>query len=213
MDKGSKADALKHWRMEAPYYAFDAGGLRFVVLDLNTLRRGDAYEPYANANFYDDSYERNWCDPKQLEWLDAELRSSKRPTVIFSHQPIGLSTRGTWLPRSQRAILEVIEGACKDDGAGRDRLHERPPPRRSRAPREGAVLPERELASYHWSQGMRPYANPLFAFVTIEPEGRLRVEGERSTFVDGHPWDAGLSREVDGVTASISDRAVVLRRG
>ena len=214
MDLGTKAQTMKHWGIEKPYYAFDAGPLRFVVLDLNTLRRGTAYEPYGNANFYAEGIERNWCDPAQLEWLDAQLRTVKRPTIIFSHQPIGLSTRGTWLPRQQRAILEVIDGARANPEAAdvlacmSGHLH------LDFAQRvKGIYCLSVNSASYHWSGGMRPYADPLFAFVTIDGEGRLLIEGQRSSFTEGHPWANGQSRDLEGVTASISDRAVLLGRG
>jgi 3',5'-cyclic AMP phosphodiesterase CpdA len=71
-----RAMALDQLRMEKPYYAFDAGGWHFVMLDSMT-RRGFSYTGYFGA--------------EQTEWLKADLSAAsaaKKHTVVFSHIPI-----------------------------------------------------------------------------------------------------------------------------
>jgi len=69
-----KAMALDRLGLNQGYYAFDAGGWKFIVLD-NIARRGGGY--YGEL------------DAEQTEWLKAELQANKdKPVVVFSHIPI-----------------------------------------------------------------------------------------------------------------------------
>jgi 3',5'-cyclic AMP phosphodiesterase CpdA len=70
-----KAMALEQLRMKAPYYAFDAGNWHFIILD-STARRELDYVAQ--------------LDPKQLEWLKAELAATPKDKhiCIVSHIPI-----------------------------------------------------------------------------------------------------------------------------
>ncbi|HOW69983.1 MAG TPA: metallophosphoesterase [Phycisphaerae bacterium] len=62
------------------YYSFDLGGFHFVVLDPCFRHDG---QPYGNKN-------SEWTDsnipPTELEWLEADLTATRRPTVVFVHQ-------------------------------------------------------------------------------------------------------------------------------
>ena len=76
MDKDTKASIQKFWGMEKRYYDFDQNGWKFIVLDMNHLKKGDEYIPYGNANFYVDASMRTWADPEQLTWLNKTLAES-----------------------------------------------------------------------------------------------------------------------------------------
>lgn len=62
------------------YYAFDVGGVRFVVLDACCRKDG---VDYGRQNY-------DWTDTfipeKQAAWLAGELRRGKGPVVVFVHQ-------------------------------------------------------------------------------------------------------------------------------
>lgn len=67
------------------YYAFDKGGIRFIVLDANFRADGQAYD---KGNY-------TWTDanipPEELAWLGQQLAAAKgRPVVVFCHQLLGL---------------------------------------------------------------------------------------------------------------------------
>lgn len=49
-----------------------------------------------------------------------------------------------------------------------------------------------------------PYGTPLFAVVTVKPEGELLIEGRTANFVPPTPCELG--RDGEGITAGIIDR-------
>jgi alkaline phosphatase len=66
-------------------HSFDRGDFHFVVLD--ACFRNDG-EPYGRKN-------SKWNDANipaaELEWLQADLRSTDRKTVVFAHQRLDVS--------------------------------------------------------------------------------------------------------------------------
>lgn len=62
------------------YYSFDVRGFHFMVLDACFRKDG---QPYGNRN-------SEWTDANiprtELEWLEADLAATRRPTVVFVHQ-------------------------------------------------------------------------------------------------------------------------------
>lgn len=207
MDLGTKAEIMAQWGMPARYGAYDVGAFRFVVLDLNNLRRGGAIVPYANGNYFEDGVTCDWADPEQLAWLAAELRRGAKPTILLSHQPLGFGTPGKPLPEPQTEVLRVVVGARGANPAGAvvaclsghlhlDRFEAY----------EGIPCLSVNSASYFWHQGMHPYRDPLFAFLELDPAGELRLIGRKGAFANAPP-------KVDtvGMSASISNRQVALR--
>ena len=204
MDKGSKSDVLRFWGMPDRWYSFDVGDVHCVVLDLNHLRDGDDRLDYDHANFYVAAERRAWAHPDQLDWLAADLKATRRPTLVFSHQPLGLHSSRE-LPPQQREVLDCIVRA-RDEGTPVlacicGHLHVD----RHRSDR-GIHSVCINSASYHWAEGMHPYQEPLFAFLSVEADGTLEIEGRMSAFSGKHPRDLGLRQGVEGVEARISDR-------
>lgn len=179
MDKDTKAEIQKFWGMKSRYYHFEQNGWRFVVLDMNHLKKGDKYIPYGNANFYVDASLRTWADPAQLIWLDETLASSPLPVIIYTHQPIGHRPDSP----QQRPILDII----KKHTTSRDR------------PKTRAVICGHQhedwhlkldgvhhvcinSASYLWKDGKPwPYTDALFTFMEIR-DGSLAFAGMNTTW-------------------------------
>lgn len=175
MDTCTKEQAMSAWGMPARYGAREFGGWRFITLDLNNIRDGVTSNPYAHANFYIDGAKRAWADPEQLAWL-RETLADEKPTIVLSHQPIGLWEPGADAPPQQREILDILApggrpvaglAACLCGHLHIDRLERH----------AGIPCWCVNSASYHWHEGMVPYDRALFAFVTLDPAGRMTVEG------------------------------------
>jgi predicted phosphodiesterase len=207
MDKCDKAAAMSMWGMKRRYGAYEFGGYRFVVLDLNHYKKNGKLEAYANGNYFTDNATHNWADPEQLEWLAAELRRSKKPVIVLSHQPLGFAAAGKPLGAEQVEVLKVITEAAKDNPKGAvaaclcghmhiDRLEMH----------EGIPCYCVNSASYFWHGGMQPYTKPLFAFIEIA-DGRMAIEGVAGEFVKPPP---AASDSVPGRSASIESRRIVL---
>lgn len=85
VDTLTKAEFLGGVEQKESYYSFDRGDFHFVVLD--ACFRNDG-EPYGRKN-------SKWNDANipaaELEWLQADLRSNDRKTVVFAHQRLDVS--------------------------------------------------------------------------------------------------------------------------
>ena len=85
VDTLKKKEFLSSVEREKSYYSFDRGGIHFVVLD--SCFRSDG-EPYGRKNF-------KWTDANipaaELEWLEADLKSTKLPVIVFAHQRLDVS--------------------------------------------------------------------------------------------------------------------------
>lgn len=179
MDKDTKAEIQRFWGMEKRYYHFEQNGWRFVVLDMNHLKKGDEYIPYGNANFYVDPSMRTWADQEQLAWLDKALAESTLPVLVYTHQPIGNRPDSP----QQRPLLKIIK------------KHTSKPDR----PKVRAVICGHEhedwhrevdgvhhicinSASYLWKDKRPwPYKDSLFTFMEIK-DGKLTLSGAKTTW-------------------------------
>jgi len=85
VDMLTKAEFLAGVEQKESYYSFDRGNFHFVVLD--ACFRSDG-EPYGRKN-------SKWNDakipPAELEWLEADLKSSTKKTIVFAHQRLDVS--------------------------------------------------------------------------------------------------------------------------
>ncbi len=86
VDTLTKAEFLGGVEQEHSYYSFDRGEFHFVVLD--ACFRNDG-EPYGRKN-------SKWNDANipttEVEWLQADLKSTRKKTVVFAHQRLDVST-------------------------------------------------------------------------------------------------------------------------
>lgn len=203
MDKVDKDGAIRYFGMQSRYYSRVIGGYRFVVLDLNHFKKDGKLVSYANGNYFTDNATHNWADPEQLKWLAEELRRSRQPVILISHQPLGFAEPGQPMPPEQVEVLDVVSKAAKLNPRGAvvvslfghlhvDRLEHY----------EGLPCCCINSASYFWYNGMQAYTNPLFSFMEIA-DGELRIHGASGEFVKPPPK---ASDTVIGRSASISDR-------
>jgi alkaline phosphatase len=101
VDTLTKEEFLGGVERERSYYSFDRGGFHFVVLD--SCFRSDG-EPYGRKSSH-------WTDanvpPAEIEWLQADLKQTKRPTVVFAHQRLDVSNNhGVKNAPEVRKVLE-----------------------------------------------------------------------------------------------------------
>lgn len=97
----TKQEFLGEVAQERSYYAFDRGGVHFIVLD--SCYRSDG-APYGRNNSH-------WTDANipaaELEWLQADLASSDQPTIVFAHQRLDIShDHGV---KNNAAVRDVFE--------------------------------------------------------------------------------------------------------
>ncbi|MBX3120524.1 MAG: metallophosphoesterase [Fimbriimonadaceae bacterium] len=210
MDKCDKDAAMKYWGMKSRYGSHLIGGYRFVVLDLNHFKKDSKLNAYANGNYFTDNATHNWADPEQLDWLAKELRSSKEPVILLSHQPLGFPNADGKLPPEQVEVLDIVTKTAKDNPKGAvaacifghlhvDRLEHH----------EGIPCYCQNSASYFWYGGMNAYTKPLYSFMEVTPEGMLKIEGTSGTFAKEPPDE---SDAIIGRSGSIADRSIPLIR-
>lgn len=103
VDTLTKEEFLGQVGQKASYYSFDQGGFHFVVLD--SCFRSDG-EPYGRRNF-------KWTDPnvpaKELAWLEADLKASKRKAIVFAHQRLDVNNNHA--VKNAAAVRKVLEAS------------------------------------------------------------------------------------------------------
>ena len=218
-DGGFDAEAVRQfWGIESTTYAFEHGGVRFLVLDGND-RHADAAPGYARH-----------VGAEQLTWLEEQLERDEAPLVVFSHQSLengsgvdnGADVRALLDAANERAgwrrVLACFSGHHHLDDVvelagvpyvqvnsmsyywvGGSRRHQ--------------SYPAHIHAAHPWIEYTSPYREPLWSTVTIDPEaGELRIEGVRSEWVGPSPQELGLEPDANqrGISCSIADRHLEL---
>ncbi|XAM01430.1 metallophosphoesterase [Phycisphaeraceae bacterium D3-23] len=206
MDLGTKQEIMDLWGMPARYGSTDIGGVHFVTLDRNNLKTDAGFTPYANANFYVDGAIRAWADDAQLEWLAADLAETDLPTIVLTHQPLGVEAGGVADASPQAApIMRLLEQANEDAGWAKVQAcfcgHYHIDDAQTHA---GIHYLQFNSVSYKWVREPVRYDEALFAFVTLDPAGTLSVEGRSTAWADPPPE----ARELEGdfPAPAISDR-------
>ena len=212
MDFFGKEHMLDVWEMPAPYYSFDKAGYHFVILDRNNLRTSEGYTPYDTANFYVPASQRGHADPEQLEWLRADLASTNRPTIVFSHQGLGMPNMNPESQEARTAIEQILREATDEGGHQKvhacfcghhhlDRYNVK----------DGIHYIWVNSASYYWvgeDYGrMAFYTNPLYAFVNLYANGTIEIKGTQSGWASPTPEDRNYP-DPNSLTTFISDRTL-----
>lgn len=214
MDFGTKAQAMDLWEMQKNYYSFDVGAFHFIVLDCNYLNFGAEYRDFANGNYFGAGEKRDWVNPEQIEWLRADLAAAKLPSVVFTHQGIG----EYWSPNSQKNRINVRNTLSDTNRAagwqkaiavfsGHHHVDHH-------GERDGVNYLLVNSASYYWVGetygSLAKYKDPLFQFVTLDPAGRIAIEGRASSFVPPTPAELNYPY-AQHVTASIESRVIAFQ--
>jgi len=90
----SQEQTMEFWGMPKKYYSFDKKGVHFIVLDGNDKNP----KPWSGYSRY--------IGEEQKEWLKQDLKSTNKPTIIFSHQTLELESDGIANMKEIRAIFE-----------------------------------------------------------------------------------------------------------
>lgn len=84
------------------YYAFERGGVKFIVLNAcfdSSLR------PYSMSNPWNDAN----VPPHELEWLSRELEAADGNVVVFCHQRLDDSAERNHLIKNAAAVRSILE--------------------------------------------------------------------------------------------------------
>ncbi|RPE09251.1 hypothetical protein EGT74_19825 [Chitinophaga lutea] len=193
MDFCDKKTMMQLLGMEQRYYSFDRGGYHFVVMDRNFLKRDDGtLADYASSNWGPlPAPQRSFSDAAQLAWLRDDLAAAKHPVIVFMHQPVFLSDYYDELGNADEILAIFDETNLRAREAGRNNEvtavfmgHDHDD---RHAERNGVHYFIINSASYLYSGKALYYADPLFAFITLHPAGRLTIEGKASTYRDPVP--------------------------
>jgi alkaline phosphatase len=159
VDTLTKAEFLAAVEQPASHLAFDVGAWRCVVLD--ACFRSDSVA-YGRKNFqWNDSF----LPQKQLEWLQAELAASDRPTLVCLHQRLDLP--GDYSVKNAAQVREVLERSGRVRAVLQGHYHQND---------------HREIAGIHYCtlaavvEGAGPERN-AFATLDLLPDGALRLTG------------------------------------
>ncbi|PCE63735.1 metallophosphoesterase family protein [Sediminicola luteus] len=206
MDAHSKTEMLAYWQMPQPYYSFDQNGFHFIVLDANFLYKDGTYIDYEKANFYIDGKYRTFIDEAQLKWLAQDLAQNELPTLVFSHQSLW---HYEWGVKNRLQVQQLLEAhsekiVCCLNGHNHIDFHHQ---------LNGIDYIEVNSASYHWMapayknterfpkalyekhkylSQMATYQDALFAFVRLDPRGKMELQGTKSQWVAPSPEATGM---------------------
>lgn len=206
LDFCSKEQMIRYLGMPAAHYAFEQGGVRFIVLDCNFFAGDGGLKSFEQGNYFDGG-DLPYLPPQQLEWLRAELLSHLvQPHVLFSHQRLVAEPYGIKNHSALRAVLAEyqalggrvalcmnghnhMDGVAWQDGvcffdvnsAANQWLGEEYVHQRFSAQME-AMFPNLRYTA--------PYQNPLFALVEMQGN-QVEIHGREGGFVPPAPAALG----------------------
>lgn len=199
MDGGKKREeAVAFLGMPSRYYHFDAGGVRFVVLDGND--RGGRAKGYARFIAED-----------QLRWLDETLAAAGLPVILLIHQPLdndgGVENHAavrTILEKSragQPGVVAVLSGHLHQDylrtlnGIAHLQINSASYVWLCEKGRQ-QVYDEAIHKSHPHLQSVAPYRDPLWAVVTVDAAAKtLTLTGRSTAWVGPDPWQRGAEEK------------------
>ncbi len=219
-DHSTKEIVMRELDMPARYYSYDAGGVHFVALDLNYMRKEGEYLDFEKGNYYKAKTEdRDLISPEELEWLRNDLAQTNKPTVIFSHQGLDEVWLGKGCP-NRAEVRQVINEANQRDGqkviacfCGHHHVD-------AYQEIDGVHYFQINSAAYFWadhanhySKGhMIEYKDALYAFVTLDLDaGQIRIEGTKSEFLPPAPKPVDFTG-ADKVFPYVSDRSIKIKK-
>jgi|WetSurMetagenome_2_1015567.scaffolds.fasta_scaffold01101_12 hypothetical protein len=211
----SKDQVIRFMNSPARYYSFDKKGFHFIVLDGNDLNpspdKATGYPRYIGE--------------EQRTWLINDLKSTKYPVILFSHQ--SLESEGIENRQQIRNILEsenvsagfkkvvaCFSGHHHTDYAtfinGINYIQINSMSYSWVGEEYKTIRYSKEIDSkYPWIKFTIPYMDPLYAFVEIYDKAII-IKGKKSKFVGPGPAELGMPErpENDKITPVISNRVI-----
>ncbi|MCA9214494.1 MAG: metallophosphoesterase [Planctomycetales bacterium] len=163
-----KEEFLEGVGQKKSYYSFDRGNVHFVVLD--SCFRSDG-TPYGRKNF-------QWTDANvpaaELEWLDADLKATKHPVIVFAHQRLDVSNN--YGVNNNAAVRKILESSARVVAVFQGHSHEND-------------LNEINRIHYCTLVAMvegTGAENNGYSLLDIKPDGEIRLTGFRKQ--KSHAW-------------------------
>lgn len=161
VDTLTKAEFLGGVGQKQSYYSFDRSGFHFVVLD--SCFRSDG-QPYGRKNSH-------WTDanvpPAELEWLESDLKSTDRSTIIFAHQRLDVSNNHG--VKNGAAVRRILEASGKVLAVFQGHSH------RNDLSEIGGIHYCTLVAMIEGSGA----ENSGYSMMRIDPQGNIRLTGFR----------------------------------
>ncbi|MBS1821741.1 MAG: metallophosphoesterase [Acidobacteria bacterium] len=191
---------LSFWGATAEHYSFDRNGYHFIVLNGNERAPKEDYKGYAKS-----------IGPEQRRWLKEDLAATKLPVIVFCHQGIDNDMDGIHEGNHLRIIFE---DANRKAGFTKVRVVFSGHHHRDYLNVYNAIhYVQINSISYQFkhNNGGFDFAHckdPLWAFVSIDEAGDVKLKGRRSVYENGsEEWDNGPEFDEYPTVAHISDRS------
>ena len=207
----SKEEVIKYYKMPAAYYSFDKNGFHFIVMDGNE-----------EGAFADDGYFQA-ISTKQIDWLKKDLRLTNKKTVIFIHQSLVYN-----LENYREKVRKILSSQRLKDGSKKVIICFNGHRHSDKADKIDGIwyitinsmsdiwvgkkyehkikgIPEHIYKKNPDLKYVCPYADPLYAFVTINKNGTIVIKGKTSSWMLPSPMDLGIELSEER-TSKISDR-------
>ncbi|MDR2037308.1 MAG: metallophosphoesterase [Bacteroidales bacterium] len=225
VDKNDKQTYVDYWNMPAPYYYFDTGSFRFIILDSNFfLDKDSIIKPYEKGNYGKvGEADRNFYSQEEVTWLKKALNDTTKICILFSHAPVN----DQYSKISQNKYIHDIIIHARDNGTRiaavfgghihSDNYHQI----------DGVNYIQVNSISYIWGGSKFtnmerypesiyreypslkytiPFEKPLYAVVEICSSGKIKIKGTKSRYVQPEPDEKLLKEKPYPCSPVISDR-------
>jgi len=161
VDTLTKTEFLDGVGRRESFYAFDAGGVHFIVLDACFRSDGTPYG--RNSSRWNDAN----IPADELDWLRADLQATKLPTIVLAHQR--LDDGKDHAVKNAAAVRELLEASGRVLAVLQGHSHQND---------------LQDMAGIHYVtlvamvEGPAPDQNG-FAILEVAPDGALRIDGFR----------------------------------
>ncbi len=204
MDGGfSRQQAVQYRKMENSYYSFDKNQFHFIVLDGN-----DPIDE--NSKGY-----KQFVGTKQADWLKEDLRKSKYPVVIFSHQGLVNYSGGEddeYGLENAVQIREILESHNKENSKTKVIACFNGHTHFDYAENINKIwyITINSMSyqwmgeeythiryctevdkNFRWIKYTAPHKEPLYTIVEISTEGTIRIDGKQTEWEGPSPWEVG----------------------
>lgn len=187
------------------YYSFDLGEYHFIVLDLNFGMKNNRILSY-DRHHGPQLSPFDMMSDEELDWLEKDLASTRKPTILFSHQTLNkeLNNKERFdkiIQEANRKAKKVIVAFSGHDhcdwvkekaGVHHCQINSMTYFWAGEKGKNKSRYPEQIYQKYPIMQYMIPYKDPLYAIVELNPKERtIRVIGKQSSYVGPGPKEIG----------------------
>jgi hypothetical protein len=214
MDGGfTREQVVNYMKSPAKYYSFDKHNFHFIVLDGNDRNPApDRASGYAR-----------YIGEEQKSWLISDLKSTKYPVILFSHQTLegdGIENRndirGILESENRSAgcnkVIACFSGHHHTDYSTRINgiyyIQINSMSYRWVGEKYQVIRYSQEIDNkFPWIKSTIPYKDPLFAFVEINNR-HIIIKGKKSSYIGPGPVEMGMPKqpENDQITPLIRNR-------